>query len=487
MSQTNRYKQLFSFTLILGIGTVISKLMTYVVLTPLYTHYLTTDEFGIVELVVQTANMLMPLVSLGINQAVLRFGMDGETDRGSVLTTGLAVNLLGFIVFLLFYPLIRLIPAFGEYALLVYIFVFCAITHYLFAYCIKSMHRAKLFTVCVIIGTAITVVLDILFLAVLDMGIVGYILAIALSDLTCSVILIIRGKLYKIIRFSKLKKSITTAMLRYSIPLIPNSALWWITDYSDRYMVTLFVSESANGLYSLAYRLPNMLIMVCGIFMDAWQMSVLGEKSRLERQKFFTNVFAMYQSIIFVGASALIAGAKLVTRIIAADSFFDSWQYIPTLVVATAMSCFVTFLGTIYVVEKKSKSSLVTTVIGTVANIGANLSWPVIVLGYNVPISLGHINLANYSKVRIQYGCDGGAGTQAFFNKLNGNAPIGLKSNGSSYGHAGSYVMDGDIAHADMTFSIADLYIEDIPSYADKPAAKDLIYYTKIGDLKDEI
>jgi len=372
MSQTNRYKQLFSFTLILGIGTVISKLMTYVVLTPLYTRYLTTDEFGIVELVVQTANLLMPLVSLGINQAVLRFGMDGETDRGSVLTAGLTVNLLGFLVFLLFYPLVRMIPAFGEYALLVYLFIFCAVTHYLFAYCVKSMHRAKLFTICVIIGTAITVVLDILFLAVLDMGIVGYILAIALSDLTCSVILIISGKLYKLIRFDKLKKSVTASMLRYSIPLIPNSALWWITDYSDRYMVTLFVSESANGLYSLAYRLPNMLIMVCGIFMDAWQMSVLSEKSRLERQKFFTNVFAMYQSIIFVGASALISGAKLVTRIIAADSFYESWQYIPTLVIATAMSCFVTFLGTIYVVEKKSKSSLVTTVIGTVVNIGAN-------------------------------------------------------------------------------------------------------------------
>ena len=77
MDKSNRYKKLLSFTLILGIGTVISKLMTYVVLTPLYTHCLTTAEFGIVELVVQTANLLMPLVSLGINQAVLRFGMDG--------------------------------------------------------------------------------------------------------------------------------------------------------------------------------------------------------------------------------------------------------------------------------------------------------------------------------------------------------------------------------------------------------------------------
>ena len=372
MDTTNRYKKLLSFTLILGIGTIISKLMTYVVLTPLYTHCLTTAEFGIVELVVQTANLLMPLVSLGINQAVLRFGMDGETDRGSVLTTGLAVNVIGFLIFLLFFPVVRLIPSIGDNALLIYVFIFCATTHYLFAYCVKSMHRAKLFTVCVIIGTAIIVVLDILFLAVWDMGIVGYILAIVLSDVTCSIILIITGKLYKLIRFDKLKKTITKAMLRYSIPLIPNSALWWITDYSDRYMVTVMVGESANGLYSLAYRLPNMLIMVCGIFMDAWQMSVLSEKSRLERQKFFTNVFAMYQSIIFVGASTLIVGAKLITRIMAAPAFYDSWQYIPTLVMATAMSCFVTFLGTIYVVEKQSKSSLVTTVIGTMVNLVGN-------------------------------------------------------------------------------------------------------------------
>ena len=373
MAQVNRYKQLFSFTLILSIGTILSKLMTYVVLTPLYTHCLDKAEFSAVEIVVQTANMLMPLVSLCINQAVLRFGMDGETDRGSVLTGGLLINLLGFAAFLLFYPLIRMIPTFGEHALLIYLFVFCANTHYLFAYCIKSMHRATLFTICVIIGTAITVVLDVLFLAVWDMGIVGYVLAIALSDFICSIILIISGKLYKLIHFDKLKKSVTNGMLRYSIPLIPNTALWWITDYSDRIMVKEIVSAEANGLYSLAYRLPNMLIMVCGIFMDAWQMSVLSEKSRLERQKFFTNVFSMYQSIIFVGASALIVCAKLITRILASQEFYESWQFIPTLVIATAMSCFVTFLGTIYVVEKKSKSSLTTSIAGTVFNVAANL------------------------------------------------------------------------------------------------------------------
>ena len=65
--------------------------------------------------------------------------------------------------------------------------------------------------------------------------------------------------------------------------------------------------------------------------------------------------------------------AKIVTQImIQNQDYYPSWQYIPTLVIATAMSCFVTFLGTIYVVEKKSKSSLVTTVIGTIVNLVGN-------------------------------------------------------------------------------------------------------------------
>ena len=63
----NRYKKLFSNTLILGIGTFGSKVLT-VLLMPLYTSYLTNGEYGIVDLLVQTANLLIPLVSLGMNK-----------------------------------------------------------------------------------------------------------------------------------------------------------------------------------------------------------------------------------------------------------------------------------------------------------------------------------------------------------------------------------------------------------------------------------
>ena len=59
----NRYKQLFSNTVILAIGTFSSKLLVFV-LMPLYTRVLTQDQYGIVDLLVQTGNFLIPLVSV---------------------------------------------------------------------------------------------------------------------------------------------------------------------------------------------------------------------------------------------------------------------------------------------------------------------------------------------------------------------------------------------------------------------------------------
>ncbi len=371
MATVNRYKRLFSNTLILGLGTFCSKAIT-IILMPLYTHYMTNSEYGIVELLVPAANLLIPLVSLGMNNAVLRFAMDGETDRKTVLSTGLAIDLIGYAFFLLLFPLIRAIPMFSEYAVWLYVFVFTSMMHYLFAYFVKTLQKVRLFAVCNVVGTALTLLLGILFLTVLKIGIVGYMLAIVLSDSICVVLFFIFAKLHRYISFKSIKKAVTSAMLRYSIPLIPSTALWWVTDMSDRYMVAWIIDEAANGLYSISYKIPNLLILISGVFMDAWQMSILTEKSKLERQTFFSRIFSVYQSLIFVSSSVLILCAKMITRILVADSFYDSWQFIPTLVIAMAISNMVSFIGTIYTVEKRTKSALWTTAMGTVVNIIGN-------------------------------------------------------------------------------------------------------------------
>ncbi len=371
MAKGNRYKTLFSNTLILGLGTFGSKILT-ILLMRLYTSYLTPAEYGVLDLVIQAVNLIIPLVSLGMNNAVLRFSMDGETDRTTVLSTGLTVDLLGFGGFLLFLPLIAAIPTIGPYTGWMYLYILVSMLHYLFAYFVKTLQKVRLFAIASIIGTATTLLLDILFIAVLNMGIVGYILAIVVADTVAMAVLFFTAKLYRFISFKSVKKNVTRAMLKYSIPLIPTTALWWITDGSDRIMVTAIAGEAANGLYAASYKIPNLLILISGIFMDAWQMSILTEKSRAERQTFFSRVFSMYHSLIFVCGSGLIMCAKLVTTILVENRYYDSWQYMPTLVMATALSCLVTFLGTIYTVEKRSKSTLWTTIVGTVSNIIGN-------------------------------------------------------------------------------------------------------------------
>lgn len=371
-NKTSRYARLFSNTLILTIGTIGSKVLMFL-LTPLYTSFLTKGEYGIIDLLVSAANLLIPLVSLGMNTAVLRFGMDGETDGRTVLSTGLVVDLLGFGLFLLLFPVVDMIESIRGYTVWIYIFIFTAMLRYLFAYFVKTLQKLRLFAVSGVIGTAITLLLDILFLAVLKIGIIGYLLAIVLADVICILILFFGAGLHRYIRFSSIRSTVTRAMLRYSVPLIPSAALWWITDTSDRYMIAAMISEEANGLYAISYKVPNLLIILSGIFMDAWQISFLTEKSPLERQKFFSKIFNMYQSLIFVCSAGMILFTKVITNILVSDSFYESWQYMPTLIIAMGLSCFVSFIGTIYTVEKQSKAALRTTLAGTIFNVIGNI------------------------------------------------------------------------------------------------------------------
>ena len=104
-SGQNKYATLISNTVIFALGTFGSKLLVFL-LMPLYTSYLTTAEYGAMDVVVNVSNMLLPLVIVSINDGVIRFGMDRAYHRQDVFSTGIWVSLAGFGVFLLFCPLL---------------------------------------------------------------------------------------------------------------------------------------------------------------------------------------------------------------------------------------------------------------------------------------------------------------------------------------------------------------------------------------------
>ena len=93
-----KYKKLFSNTIIFSIGTFSSKILVFL-LVPFYVQFLSDAEYGTVDLITQTANLLIPVVSMGIASAVLRFGLDKASDKKAVFSTGVAAILIGFAVF----------------------------------------------------------------------------------------------------------------------------------------------------------------------------------------------------------------------------------------------------------------------------------------------------------------------------------------------------------------------------------------------------
>ena len=260
----DKYKKLASNTLIFAIGTFSSKILSFL-LMPFVTRMMGTGDYGSADLVQQTVNVLIPVVTLQVNSAALRFALDKAVDKSDVFKVGVRTTLAGFAVFLLFtYPLSKLtINDFhlGDYIILIVSFVLVSSFRQLCQQFVRGSGHVKLYALDGILATATTLAFTILFLGPFKWGVTGYIVAIIASDACSVVFYFVTAKLYRYINFNKLKdNSITSQMLKYCVPLIPTIILWWIINVSDRYMVTYFISSSANGLYTAASKIPNFVV-----------------------------------------------------------------------------------------------------------------------------------------------------------------------------------------------------------------------------------
>ena len=89
---------------------------------------------------------------------------------------------------------------------------------------------------------------------------------------------------------------------------------------------------------------------------------------------FFSNVLSVYSSVVFLASSAIIAFTKVITNILVSSDFYSAWQYMPVLLLSTVFSCFVTFLSSIYMNERKSGHVLMATMVSAIINIVLNFT-----------------------------------------------------------------------------------------------------------------
>ncbi|WP_054331854.1 oligosaccharide flippase family protein [Merdimmobilis hominis] len=367
----NKYKKLIGNTVIFAIGSFSSKLLVFL-LMPLYTRVLTTSDYGVMDIIVNTSNLLIPIVMVSINEGIIRFGLDRSVRKSDVLSTGLGVCLAGFLVFGLFIPLMKWVEFISSYTMLIYAYVLAGCLKSVVSQFVRAIGYVKLYAFDGILSTFTTVVFNILLLVVFKWGINGYVLSTVLSNVLSVLFLFWIANLKKFVKPRQVSPAIAKAMLVYSLPLIPTTIFWWITNVSGRYMVTYFLGESANGLFSVAYKIPTVITMISGIFSQAWQISAVTEADDPGQSRFYSDIFSSYQTVVFMCASGVLLLIKPITAILVSEAFYPSWKYVPFLVLSVIFSCFVTFLGTFYMVAKKNAMALVTTCVGAGLNLVLN-------------------------------------------------------------------------------------------------------------------
>ena len=370
----SKFGQLIKNIGLLTVGNFATKLLSFF-LVPLYTNVLTTGEYGTYDLVTTTVGVLVPILTLNIYEAVLRFAMDEEADKRVLATIGvryclfssLFVGLLLLIVVNINSGLINSNTSFFFW--LIYIVQTFSNLTSCFA---RGFGYIKEISIGGVLSSASTLLLNILFLLPLHLGLKGYFLANIIGPLVQVVYLGITTHLLSSVRLFRSYKRKESQLVDYSRPLIINNISWWINNLSDRYIVVLFCGVAQNGIYSVASKIPTILNVFQQIFNQAWSLSSTKEFDSDDSDGFFAKTYRTYNCFMTILCSGIILLDIPLAKILYAKEFFAAWKYVPWLTIGILFGSLVGVLEGIFIAVKDSKTPAKCTAAGAITNIILN-------------------------------------------------------------------------------------------------------------------
>ncbi|WP_368259926.1 oligosaccharide flippase family protein [Clostridium paraputrificum] len=248
----NKEKRLIKNTLIYAIGNMGSKLLTFL-LIPLYTEYLSSGEYGTFDLIVNTVTLLMPLVTFQLSEGIYRYILT-ENDNKKIekyISNGILVIIRNIIIFTIVYYIFCVFAVFKN-KLGIYIYFVSMCLYTLWSQIARGLKKNLQYAIAGMSVTLVTMILNILFIVKFSIGINGLIYSYSLGFLVGFIYLEITTKIISFIKIKNFSRKFRGRLMKYSVPLIPNAASWWIMNVSDRYAITYLMGEAFNGIYAIA-------------------------------------------------------------------------------------------------------------------------------------------------------------------------------------------------------------------------------------------
>lgn len=371
MKKESRNNYLIKNTIIFAIGNFGSKLITFF-LVPLYTNILTLSEYGTIDLINVISTVIIPLITLNISEAILRYSMDTEVDKDKVLNIGITIFATASLLGILSYPILSIFYREAKALILIILFTLTAMSSHILLYSLRGREKLIDYSIISILQTFFIAFFNILFLVKFKAGINGYVLAYIFSNLITSFICLAKLNIFKILKNFCFDKKIAKEMIKYSIILIPNSLMWWIMNSLDRVMVTSMISIDANGIYAVSYKIPTIVITVTSIFNQAWMFSAVKEKESKDKTEYNNKIYsALFYTIVTISIGLLLI-LKPLLKVYVGNEFYSAWKYTPVLIIGTVFLTLGTFISNEYTAHKDSMGFLKSSSIGAIVNLILN-------------------------------------------------------------------------------------------------------------------
>ena len=162
-------------------------------------------------------------------------------------------------------------------------------------------------------------------------------------------------------------------MIKYSIPLIPNSLSWIVITLSDRMIVTWMLGASFNGIYAVSNKFPTIINTVYNYFSVAWKESAAKALHEENSTQYYNRIYKSLRNLVYAATVGVIAAVPLVFTLLIHGDYNDAYMYIPILVFAVYFSNMASFFGGIFAAYMESRIVGKTTVISAIINVGVNI------------------------------------------------------------------------------------------------------------------
>lgn len=409
----NKKKQLAKNTLIIFLGKVCTQLISFF-LIPLYTAYLATNEYGIVDLVQTYVTLLVPIITMELEMSIFRYLVDSRTDSKN--TKKLISNNFYILSFCLslFIILYLLVICFIDipFKWIIFVDIIVCVLSGNFLQVARGMGKIIDFSISCILTGLTTVISNIILICFVGLKAEGMIISMALANGLCSLYLFIKLKLYKNIDFKLVDKKLIKDMYKYSLPLVPNGISWWIVNISDRTIISFVLGAGANGLYAISNKFPTIISSLSGVFNLSWSESAALHINSEDRDEFFTDITNTVIKLFTALGIGMLACMPFVFPIMVNKQYADAYNYIPFLVIATVFNVVICLYSQVYLAKKLSKQVATTAILGAIINILVNVVFIKSIgiyaaalsttVSYFVMMVYRHFDLKKYINIKIE-------------------------------------------------------------------------------------